>query len=74
MSPEEYAEMSRILPDNLKIAAATQSTKLATVMTGETDFSIEKIAFFVGRQIAQRHHKWRPVANGLTALNGLLKG
>jgi len=74
MSPEEYAKISRILPDNLKVAAVTQSDKIATAMTGETDFSLEKIAFFIGHQVVARHHKWRPVANGLIALNGLLKG
>ncbi len=74
MNPQEYAELSQLLPQNLRAAATSQSTKLATVMTGETDFSLAKIAFFVGRQIVERHHKWRPVANGLVALDGLLKG
>jgi hypothetical protein len=47
--------------------------KVAASITGLDDFSIEKIAGFMGGRIAARHMKWRPVAEGLVALAQLRK-
>lgn len=62
------------LPESVKQAISNyQMHKVATVITGLEDFSIEKISEFMGGRIAARHMKWRPVAEGLTALAQLRK-
>jgi len=62
------------LPETVKQAISDhQMHKVATVITGLDDFSIEKISQFMGGRIAARHMKWRPVAEGLTALTQLRK-
>lgn len=62
------------LPESVKQAITNhQMHKVASVITGLDDFSIEKIAGFMGGRIAARHMKWRPVAEGLTALAQLRK-
>jgi hypothetical protein len=62
------------LPDSVKRAISeNQMHKVASVITGLDDFSIQKIAEYMGGRIAARHMKWRPVAEGLTALSQLRK-
>lgn len=62
------------LPDSVKQAISeNQMHKVAAVITGLDDFTIQKIAEYMGGRIAARHMKWRPVAEGLTALSQLRK-
>jgi hypothetical protein len=62
------------LPESVKQAITThQMHKLAELVTGLDDFSIEKISQYMGGRTAARHMKWRPVAEGLTALAQLRK-
>jgi len=62
------------LPESVKQAITNyQMHKVASLITGLDDFSIEKIAGFMGGRMAARHIKWRPIAEGLTALDQLRK-
>lgn len=62
------------LPESVKqVISTNQMHKLAEQVTGLNDFSIEKISQFMGGRVAARHMKWRPVAEGLTALAQLRK-
>ena len=69
---DEMQVIQAHLPESVKEAITTYQThKLASVVTGLDEFSIEKIAAFLGGRIAARHMRWRPVAEGLLALNSL---
>ena len=69
----EYETYNQMLTPYVREAIVQNQTyKVAQVMTGIDDFTFDKIAGYLGHKIAQRHAKWRPVANGLLALNKLL--
>lgn len=60
------------VPESIKEASRNfQMHKVAAHITGLTDFSIEKIAQYMGGRFAARRLKWRPVADGLVALRQL---
>lgn len=66
--------LDKLLPASIRNTVRSgQYQKIATLMTGVKDFSIDHIAQYLGTKVAMRHAKWRPVANGLLALDGLLK-
>jgi len=60
------------VPDSVK--EASRNFQMHTVMshlTGLEDFSIEKVSAYLGGRMAARRQKWRPVTEGLLALNNL---
>ena len=60
------------VPDSIKEATRTfQMGKVATQMTGLDEFTLEKVAEYMGGRFAARRLKWRPVADGLVALQQL---
>jgi hypothetical protein len=62
------------LPESVKQAiSGYQMHKVASTLTGLNEFSLDKIAEFMGGRMAARHMKWRPIAEGLTALAQLRK-
>ncbi len=82
MKVHGYEEVSKMVtereiieayvPDSIKKASRSfQMHKVASRITGLTDFSIEKIAEYMGGRFAARRLKWRPVADGLVALRQL---
>jgi hypothetical protein len=60
------------VPESVKEASRTfQMDKVASQITGLDEFSIQKIAEYMGGRFAARRLKWRPVADGLVALHNL---
>jgi hypothetical protein len=60
------------IPTSIKEAVTThQSVKLAEVATGITDFTVAGVAQYFGEKLASRRMKWRPIAEGLIALEQL---
>jgi hypothetical protein len=47
--------------------------KIAEIMTGIDDFSMEKIATYLGTRMAQRRQRWRSVNDGLRAFQDLTR-
>ena len=71
----EYEIYNKMLTPGVREAIVNgQTDKIAQAMTGIDNFTFDNIAAYMGTKIAQRHAKWRPVANGLLALNSLLPG
>jgi len=54
--------------------AAYQTHELVGARTGLTDFSVEKVAQYLGGMAAARRKKWLPVADGLVSLAKLAQG
>lgn len=70
--PTDQELIMHYVPESVKqLSRQFQIHKLATQITGLTDFSPEKIAAYLGGRIAARNIKWRPVADGLLALHEL---
>jgi CO dehydrogenase/acetyl-CoA synthase alpha subunit len=65
---------SMLTPCVREAIVSNQTYKIAQAMTGIEEFTFNNIADYIGTKVAQRHAKWRPVANGLLALNSLLPG
>ena len=60
------------VPESIKEASRTfQMHKVASQVTGLEEFSLQKIASYMGGRFAARRLKWRPVADGLVALKQL---
>jgi|GEM_PF-2531208 len=60
------------VPESVKTLVRTfQTDKLASQITGLDDFSIQKIAGYLGGRMVARRLRWRPVADGLVALRNL---
>jgi hypothetical protein len=60
------------VPESVKLASRTfQMDKVAAQITGLDEFSLVKIAGYMGGRFAARRLKWRPVADGLVALHNL---
>lgn len=71
---DEIEVIQKYLPESLKTAIANnQMHKVASQITGLDDFSLRKIAEFLGGRYAARKMKWRPVADGLVALSNLMR-
>lgn len=72
MMPTDRELVMYYVPDSVKqMSRQFQMHKLATHITGLTDFSPAKVAAYLGGRIAARNIKWRPVADGLLALHEL---
>lgn len=72
MAISEREIIEAYVPDSIKKASRNfQMHKVAEQVTGITDFSLEKIAQHMGEKFAARRLKWRPVADGLIALQQL---
>ncbi len=70
--PTEQEIIEAYVPESIKEASRTfQMHHVARQMTGLEDFSIEKVAQYMGGRFAARRMKWRPVADGLVALRQL---
>ena len=64
--------MNTYIPDSIKTLIRTgQMDKVASIMTGLDEFTIEKIAGYMGGRMAARKLRWQPVFDGLTALRNL---
>jgi len=60
------------VPESIKTASRTfQMDKVVSEITGLEEFSLQKIAEYMGGRFAARRLKWRPVADGLVALHNL---
>ena len=60
------------VPDTIKEASRNfQMHKVVSQATGLEDFSLDKIANYMGGRLAARRLKWRPVVDGLVALKQL---
>ena len=60
------------VPESIKEASRNfQMDKVAPFITGLDEYSIQKIAEYMGGKFAARRLKWRPVVDGLVALHNL---
>ena len=60
------------LPEDIKQDISNyKSYKIASIATGLPDFSLDKVAGYMGGRAAARRAKWKPVLEGLAALKGL---
>jgi len=72
LARENLQTVNEFLPERIKTAARNnQFHHIVGARLGITDFSIEKIAEYLGGRIAARHMKWRPVRDGFQALRNL---
>ena len=72
MAISEREIIEAYVPESIKEASRNfQMHKVASQITGLDDFSLEKIANYMGGRFAARRLKWRPVADGLVALQQL---
>jgi hypothetical protein len=66
---DELKAILENMPDPVKIAVTNYSThKIASESTGLDEFTFDKIAMSIGTKMAERRNRWRPVADGLSAL------
>ena len=69
---DEKDVVNTYVPESVKTLVRTfQTHKLASHITGLDDFSIDKVAGYLGGRMAARRLRWRPVAEGLVALRNL---
>ncbi len=72
MEVTEQQIIESYVPEAIKQACRSgQTAKVATCVTGLDDFSFAKVAEYMGGRFAARRLKWRPVADGLVALQEL---
>lgn len=72
MAVTERDIIEAYVPETVKEASRSfQMHKVASQATGLDEFSIEKIANYMGGRLAARRLKWRPVVDGLVALQQL---
>ncbi len=72
---DEYEVIKAHVPESVQaLIHSGNSTKVAQIVTGLNDFSLYKIAERVGQDMAQYRMRWRPVVDGLLALNELRRG
>ena len=57
-----------------QLIADGHTDKVASIVTGIDEFSLEKVALFLGNRRAQRRTQMRPIVDGLLALNNLTQG
>jgi len=70
----EYEKLAQLLPDSIKRAvSAYQTPKLASALTGmeQDDFTLDKIAFYLGARGASRRKKWASITSGILSLQDL---
>ena len=68
-------KMIESVPGEIKECIASHQThEVVEDITGLGDFSLDKIAEYLGGMMTARRNKWRPVAQGLKALAELRKG
>ncbi|RLC86821.1 MAG: hypothetical protein DRJ03_07640 [Chloroflexi bacterium] len=71
----DYSTIDKLLPETLKTALdAHQSHRLFSARTGIQDLTLAKIAAYLGAKTAERKAKWRPVFDGIQALENLRRG
>jgi hypothetical protein len=67
-----YEQLSEVVPDSVKTAARNyQLHRVMAQRTGLQDFSLPKIAEYLGGMTAARQRRWAPVTEGLLALSKL---
>jgi hypothetical protein len=67
-----YEQLSAVVPESVKTAMRNyQLHKVVSQMTGLQDFSLGKIAEFMGGMMSARQRRWHPVHEGLLALQKL---
>jgi hypothetical protein len=67
-----YEDLAQVVPESVKIAFENyQFHKVMSQVTGIPKFSEEKIAEYMGGMMAARNQRWRPVFEGLKALQNL---
>lgn len=72
MKLDERKVVETHVPDAVKQASENfQMHKVAAQLTGLDEFTMEKIALYLGGRVVARNAKWRPVADGLVALSNL---
>jgi len=70
----EYEKLAQLLPDSIKRAVSNyQTPKLASALTGMgyDDFTLDKIAFYLGARGAARRKKWASITDGILSLHTL---
>lgn len=68
----EFEILDSLLPGELKNAMENaESYKIASLITGLQRFEFGDIAGYLGTKIAARNLRYRPVVQGLLALNEL---
>lgn len=67
-----YEELNQVVPESVKTALENfQFHGVMSQMTGIPRFSEEKIAEYMGGMMSARQQRWRPVFDGLKALQNL---
>jgi hypothetical protein len=67
-----YEELGQVVPESVKIALENyQFHRVMSQMTGIPSFSEEKVAEYMGGMMSARRQRWRPVFDGLKALQNL---
>jgi hypothetical protein len=67
-----YEELSAVVPESVKVALQNyQFHQVMSQMTGLQDFSLGKVAEYMGGMMAARQKRWQPVHEGLQALQKL---
>lgn len=68
----DYATIKKLIPESLKTAMdAHQSHRLFSARTGIQDLTLDKLAEYMGKKMAERKAKWRPVFDGIRALESI---
>ena len=70
----EIEVLDQLLPESIKKAVSQYETpKLASALTGLSpeEFTLDKIAFYIGARGAARRAKWGSITNGLLSLHEL---
>ncbi len=68
----DITTLDALIPDSVKTAIRShESTKVASTVTGLEQFSFADVAQYMGTKLAARRTKWRPVSDGLVALQKL---
>ena len=74
MTTDIEEKMIESVPEELKECIASYQTHaLAQERTGLSEFTVPKIAEFLGGMAAARRAKWAPVADGIVAYAELLR-
>lgn len=64
--------LNKLIPSTLKTAMANhEHHKIFMSTTGMSEVTLAKIAEYVGAKVVARQAKWRPVFDGIKALENL---
>lgn len=72
----ELEVIGKLMPTSIKEAIyRNEESKIAAIMTGldTRDFSLDKVAAYIGARCAARRAKWASVCSGIIALGRLEK-